>query len=350
MNDKLWENLYWTSESTRPDRFAKILNTIIRKESGDKEDFIYDRQAARDAVKVDLTQHDIAEAGTLHRDIFGVDTARIDINRADLKHHDINHFNSLNQHSSRTHLTHHDKQKLGQLDKLFDAHGRSSSSGNFRSDNSETKGGFHLFKIFKGDGGHSRSSQTGSQSSDNRADISDREHGKFSESDILNVREMDQNNLNVLNSGKNVLNITRTDKEHSAATSINNNHFNQTRTDSNNFNQTKIDKDTDKQYALSRGEVNKFLNALSENVQLEGDIIKPRPINARLVKIGKLSTNTTLFSNTVLVRMRPNVHSLPLRCKPKDHGGKSKLWLTDRVDRVENVLQNLTNHVSFKGY
>jgi hypothetical protein len=101
---------------------------------------------------------------------------------------------------------------------------------------------------------------------------------------------------------------------------------------------------------LSRGEVNKFLHALSHDVHLEDDIIKPRPINARLVKIGKLSTNTTLFSNTVLVRMRPNAHSLPLRCKPKDHGGKSKLWLTDRVDRIENVLQNLTNHVSFKAY
>jgi hypothetical protein len=53
MNDKLWENLYWTSESTRPDRFAKILNTIIRKESGDNEDFIYDRQAVTDAIKID---------------------------------------------------------------------------------------------------------------------------------------------------------------------------------------------------------------------------------------------------------------------------------------------------------
>jgi hypothetical protein len=35
MDDKLWENLYWTPELTRPDRFAKILNTIIRKESGE---------------------------------------------------------------------------------------------------------------------------------------------------------------------------------------------------------------------------------------------------------------------------------------------------------------------------
>jgi hypothetical protein len=350
MNDALWENLYWNSEVTRPDRFAKILNTIIRKDSGDTENFIYDRQAARDAIKVDLTQHDIAEADTLHRNISGIDTARVDINRADLKHHDIDDFNSLNQQSSRTHLTHHDKQRLGQLEKLFDAHSRSSSSENFRSDSSEGKGGFHLFKFFKGDGSYNRASKTGSQSSDNRADISDREHEKLSETDMLNVRDTDQNNLNVLNSRKNHLNVTRTDKEHSAATSINNNHLNQTRTDINNFNQTKIDKDIDKQYTSSRGEVNKFLRALSDDVHLEGDMIKPRPINARLVKIGKLSTNTKLVSDTVLVRMRPNVHSLPLRCKPEDNGGKLKLSLTDRVDRLENVLRNLTNHVSINKF
>jgi hypothetical protein len=114
----------------------------------------------------------------------------------------------------------------------------------------------------------------------------------------------------------------------------------------NNFNKTKLNKDTDNQHTLSRHGVVKVLRALSDNVHLEGDMIKPRPINARLVKIGKLSTTTKLFSNTVLVRMRSNVHSLPLRCKPRDNDRKMKLLLTDRVNQIENALQNLTNHVS----
>jgi hypothetical protein len=337
MNDKLWENLYWTSELTRPDRFAEILNTIIRKDSGDNEDFIYDRQAVRDTIKIDLTQHDIAEADTLHRENFEIDTAQIDIDRADLKQHDIDDVNSLKQSSSRIHLMQHDKRRLGQLDKLFDLHSRASSSSKFQNDNDEAEVALNVFGLFEIGGGYGGVRRTGSQNSDNRADVSNREHEKLSDTDMLNT---DNNDLNVLGSRRNHLNSTRIDNEHSGAASINN----------NDFNETKLNKDTQNQHTLSRHGVVKFLRALSDNVELEGDIIKPRPINARLVKIGKLSTNTTLFSTTVLVRMRPNVHSLPLRCKPEDHGGKSKLWLTDRVDRIENVLQNLTNHVSFKAY
>jgi hypothetical protein len=244
----------------------------------------------------------------------------------------------------------HDKRRLGQLDKLFDSHSRSNSSSNFQNDNEEAKGELNVFGLFKLGGGYGGVRQTGSQSSDNRADVSSREHGKLSDADTLNVLNTDKNDLNLFGSRRNHLNSTRIDKEHSGAASINNHHFNQTGMNINNFNATKLNKDRENQHTLSRHGVVKVLRALSDNVQLEGDMIKPRPINARLVKIGKLSTNTTLFSNTVLVRMRSNVHSLPLRCKPKEHGGKSKLWLTDRVDRIENVLQNLTNHVSFKAY
>lgn len=118
------------------------------------------------------------------------------------------------------------------------------------------------------------------------------------------------------------------------------------RNNTNNLNATKIDKDTDNQHILSRQGVEHFLREMSDSVYLEGKIIKPRPINARLVKIGKLRTSTKLFSNTVLVRMRSNVHALPLRCKPGEIDGKSKLWLKDRVDQVENALRNVTNHVS----
>ncbi len=164
--------------------------------------------------------------------------------------------------------------------------------------------------------------------------MSNREQGKISNTDMLNVVNTDKNDLDVLGSRRNHLNSARIDKEHSGAASINNNHFNQTRMNIHNFNETKLNKDRENQHTLSCHGVGKVLCALSENVQLEGDMIKPRPINARLVKIGKLSTNTALLSNTVLVRMRSKVNSLPLRFKPRDHGGKSKLWLTDLVDQV----------------
>jgi len=33
-----------------------------------------------------------------------------------------------------------------------------------------------------------------------------------------------------------------------------------------------------------------------------------------------------------------------------NNGGESKLWLTDRADRIENVLLNLSNHVSMNEF
>ncbi len=330
INDKLWENLYWTQELTRPDRLAKVLNSIVRKESGSSEYFVYDSQAAKDAMKADLTQHDTSE----------VDQSR----------HDIDHFNLSKQYGDRAHLTHHDKQRLQQLDKLFDSYSRSSSSSNARSDDEDVSGGFEFFGLFKIGGGSSGATQTRSESSDNQADVSDKQHENVSDVDILNETTTDKHNLNVLGIRRNHLNTTEIDKERSTNTRTNNNNLNEMKTNTNNLTVTKIDKDTNKQYTFSRNDVDKFLRELSNNVYLAGDIINPRPINARLVNIGKISTNTKLFSNPVLVRMRSNVHALPLRCKPGDNGGKSKLWLTDRVDRMENVLLNLSNHVSMNTF
>jgi hypothetical protein len=331
---------------TRPDRLAKVLNSIVRKDSGGSERFIYDRQAAKDAMKLDLTQHDTYQTDLIKHDISGVDQSRHDVDRTDLHQHDIDHFNTLKQSGDRAHLTHHDKQRFQRFDKLFDAHSQASSSSNTRSSSNDAKGEFELFGLFKLGGGGSGSSQSQSESSDNRADISDKQHGRFSDADTLNVTQVDKHNLNVHGIGRNHLNITRIDKERSNNIRTNTNNFNQAGINTNNFNATKIDKDTDKQYAFSRSGVERFLREFSNNVHLEGDIIKPRPIDARLVKIGKLSTKMKLSSNTVLVRMRTNVHALPLRCKPGDNGGKLKVWLSDRVDHIETILLNLNNHVS----
>ncbi|UJR19421.1 hypothetical protein I4U23_022551 [Adineta vaga] len=57
--DKLWENLYWTSEVTRPDQLAKVINSIIRKDSKNNDRYIYDHHAATIFDKKNLKQHDI---------------------------------------------------------------------------------------------------------------------------------------------------------------------------------------------------------------------------------------------------------------------------------------------------
>ena len=107
-------------------------------------------------------------------------------------------------------------------------------------------------------------------------------------------------------------------------------------------------KDINKQHLLSREEVEKFLRDLSNDVYLDDATIKPRPINVRLVKIGKLSKSTKLISSTVLVRMQSNVYKLPIRCKSNSASkdNRSKLWPMDRINHMESLFLNLSNQVN----
>ena len=59
MDDHLWDSLYWIRDLTRPDRLAKVINTVIQKNATDADHFVYDSQAAKNAHKLDLTEHDI---------------------------------------------------------------------------------------------------------------------------------------------------------------------------------------------------------------------------------------------------------------------------------------------------
>lgn len=85
INDKLWKNLYWNAELTRPDRLAKILNLIIRAEGDDSENFIYNRKIAKGVMKSNST-------------------------------------NSLKHQKHRSHLSYYDKLRLRQIDQQFDSH------------------------------------------------------------------------------------------------------------------------------------------------------------------------------------------------------------------------------------
>jgi len=220
MNDKNWENLYWNSEVTRPDRLAKVLNRIIRKESGDSKRFLYDRQAAKDAM-------------------------------IDMNPQNTNQFNSSEHNPDQVFLKLHDQRRLDELDKRLDLHS------------------------------HSPSSSDSEKFDDNEAKV-----------------------------------------------------------------KIKIDKDAEKQHPLSQQDVTTALNDLFNNVQLEGDIITPRPINIRIVKFSKLNTSMKLSSNIVKVRTISNVHALPLRCSPHEFHGNSNAIFMARVDRMETLLLNLSKEVS----
>ena len=226
----MWDNLYWTTELTRPDRLAKILNIIIRKEDDDDEHFLYNRQLVNEAIKIHST-------------------------------------NILKQQDSRIHLTYYEKLRLRQIDQQLEMHN---------------------------------------------------------------------------------INLTDTNKTQSNTTLKNHNHRNQINVDRDQLCKKRLLNGTNDQQILTREEVKEFLRQFSENLYLADESIEPRPIDVHLVKMGKLATGVKLFSSNVSIRMRLNIHKLPVRCKPVDNNmdEKSKSSLMDRIERLEYLLRNVSNQVN----
>jgi hypothetical protein len=143
-NNQLWDSLYWTHHLTRPDRLAKAINTVVRKNSTDTEQFLYDNHAAKNIQKLGLT------------------------------HHDINRFE--------------------QLDKLLAQHMHSSLSSGSGKDHSEGKGGLSFFGLFDIGGSGDSSSLFKSEQSKNTKDMTDSMHSKKTDRNHLNVTNIESNN------------------------------------------------------------------------------------------------------------------------------------------------------------
>lgn len=143
-SDQLWDSLYWTHDLTRPDRLAKAINTIVRKNSTDVNQFLYDNQAAKNIHKLGLTQHDI--------------------------------------------------DRFAQLDKLLSRHAHSSSSSGSGTGYSAGSAGLNVLGLFSIDGGGGRSSQSQSQQSTNIENISDSMHDRKTDKNHLNVTNSESNN------------------------------------------------------------------------------------------------------------------------------------------------------------
>ncbi|CAF0985067.1 unnamed protein product [Rotaria sp. Silwood1] len=251
-DDQLWNSLYWTQDLTRPDRLAKAINTIVRKDSTDSNHFLYDSQAAKNIHKLGLTQHDI--------------------------------------------------DRLEQFDKLLATHAHKKSSSGSGTSHSGGGGSLHVFGRFKIGGSGSSSSQSQSHQFEDDQKVTDSIHDKKNHSNHLNVTNIESNN--------------------------------------------------DTQYVFSRDQVEKYLSELSDHIHLEGEIILPKPINAHILKLSTLRSETKLLSHTVLVRTRSNVHVLPLRCPSKETKASTSntmnqyRWLDDKVEQLKTTIEKLTNKLS----
>ncbi|CAF4192660.1 unnamed protein product, partial [Adineta steineri] len=173
-DDKLWNSLYWKHDFTRPDRLAKMISTIIYKNSTNAHSFLYNHQAiSKNNHKVGLTQHDI--------------------------------------------------DRIEELDKLLTT--RSTHQGEYYED----------------------------EQLDN---------------DISSINAI----------------VEESEFHHNIS------------------------------YILSRADVIKYLSKLSNDIHLEGEIIVPKPIDVRLIKMNSMKVERKLFTHSALIRTRSDIHVLPLQC------------------------------------
>ncbi|CAF2563130.1 unnamed protein product [Rotaria sp. Silwood2] len=142
--DQLWNSLYWTQDLTRPDRLAKAINTIVRKNSTDSKHFLYDSQAAKHIHKLGLTQHDI--------------------------------------------------DRFEQLNKLLATHAYRTSSSESGTRHSGGGGNLHVFGKFKIGGSGSSNSQSQSHRFEDNQKVTDSMDDKKNHSNHLNVTNIESNN------------------------------------------------------------------------------------------------------------------------------------------------------------
>ena len=196
-------------------------------------------------------------------------------------------------------LTHHDIDRIQQLDKLHITYAHSTSLSRSHTSSSSGRRGF-AFGKFRLSGGRDKGSQSGTASTE------DTQIG----SDSTNHRKTDQNHINV----------------------------------------TRINTSNDIQHAFSRADIEKYLSELSEHVHLEGELVRPKPIDVHLIKLSSLRTETKLLSHTVLIHTRSNVHILPLRCLPNKYKRlpvNMTNWsrtLEDRAEELKVTIEKLTKH------
>lgn len=123
--------------------------------------------------------------------------------------------------------------------------------------------------------------------------------------------------------------------------------------DNERNNHTNSDRKNSSAIILKRNDAKKLVRYLSENVEIEGNIIKPKPIDVTLVKFSSLKFKTRLFSSMITIKTRMNVHILPLRCPYKYRPVSSGTWLevahyqlSDTVDNLTNIINNEYNRLS----
>ena len=110
------------------------------------------------------------------------------------------------------------------------------------------------------------------------------------------------------------------------------------KTDNNHLNATKIERRNETQYELPKNDVEAYLNELSDHIHLEGEMIRPKPIDAHLIKLSKIRIETKLFSHSVFVRTRKNVHILPLRCPSTNNEFTTSSNVTKQVFELKKPI------------
>ncbi|CAF3219893.1 unnamed protein product [Rotaria socialis] len=102
------------------------------------------------------------------------------------------------------------------------------------------------------------------------------------------------------------------------------------------YNATSNDNENGTNIILTRRDAEKLIQFLSDYIEIEGNIIKPKPIDVKLVNFGLFNTSSKLFSSIVYVKRRTKVHVMPLRCPYRYISRPFTDWLAGGYHRLSS--------------
>ncbi|CAM2709311.1 unnamed protein product [Rotaria socialis] len=102
------------------------------------------------------------------------------------------------------------------------------------------------------------------------------------------------------------------------------------------YNATSNDNENGTNIILTRRDAEKLIQFLSDYIEIEGNIIKPKPIDVKLVNFGLFNTSSKLFSSIVYVKRRTKVHVVPLRCPYRYISRPFTDWLAGGYHRLSS--------------
>lgn len=102
-----------------------------------------------------------------------------------------------------------------------------------------------------------------------------------------------------------------------------------------------------KHYMISRSSIENYLSNLSKHIHLEGELIRPKPINVHIIKLSRLLAKTKHLFQLFFRCAQNHVHISLLQCSPnKSTADHQSHWFRDKVKEFKKVKRDISTGLS----